>query len=279
MRYFTKIKHGLTYLLLLCCIGGGQLYATHNLAGEIVARRIDGTRYELTLTTYTDPAPAGVDRCSADIEIWSTGLNPQLIDVIRLIPRANGPIDRSPPSDCEIPGPREGVPIYRTVKQNIYITEYTFDFGKFELRYFDVARREDIINISKPGEQAFYVTTILDIPNPILGNNNTPVLLNTPLDEACAGKLWTHNPGGFDPDGDSLAYEIRASMQYDPSKGITPQIASGYRFPDDSSPNVFPDNGPLTMDPITGLMTWKSLDSQGLTILPMSLRNIAMGLN
>ncbi|MEM6629599.1 MAG: gliding motility-associated C-terminal domain-containing protein [Bacteroidota bacterium] len=263
MRQITRIKLRITFLLFLCGLGIGQIHATHNLAGEIVARRIDGTRYELTLTTYTDPAPAGVDRCSADIEIWSTGVNPQLIDVIRLIPRANGPIDRSPPSDCEITSPREGVPIYRTVKQNIYIAEYTFDFGKFELRYFDVARREDIINISKPGEQAFYVTTILDIPNPILGNNNTPVLLNTPLDEACAGKIWTHNPGGFDPDGDSLAYSIRPSMQYDPSKGITPQIASGYRFPDDNSSNVFPENGPLTMDPVTGLMTWDVPGKQG----------------
>ena len=254
MRNF--FRRGKILFLCLCGLGIGNLYATHNLAGEIVARRIDGTRYELILTTYTDPAPAGVDRCSADIEIWSTGVNPQLIDQIRLIPRANGPVDLNPPSDCELSNPREGVPVYRTVKKNIYRTEYTFDFGTFELRYFDVARREDVINISQPGEQAFYVTTMLDIPNPILGINNTPVLLNTPLDEACSGKIWTHNPGGFDPDGDSLAYEIRASMQYDPSKGIAPQVATGYRFPDNNSPGVFPENGPLTMDPITGLMTW-----------------------
>ncbi len=254
MRNF--FERGKFLLLLGFLLGSSELLATHNLAGEIVARRIDGTRYELILTTYTDPAPAGVDRCSADIEIWSTGVNPQLIDQIQMIPRSNGDFDQSPPSDCEIPNSREGVPVYRTVKKNIYRTEYTFDFGTFELRYFDVARREDVINISQPGEQAFYVTTNLDIPNPILGVNNTPVLLNTPLDEACSGKVWTHNPGGFDPDGDSLAYEIRPSMQYDPSKGIAPQTATGYRFPDDNSLNVFPDNGPLTMDPVTGLMTW-----------------------
>ena len=236
--------------------------ASHNLAGEIIAERINGSQYRIILTTYTDPAPQGVDRCSADIEIWSTGLNPQLIEVLRLIPRSNGPINPSQ-SNCEVQDAGIGVPIYQTVKKNIYITEYTFDFGKFELRYEDLARRADIINISNPGEQAFYISTILDIPNPILGNNNTPILLNTPLDEACAGKLWTHNPGGFDPDGDSLSYSIMPSMQYNPERGISPQVASGYRFPDDNSPNAFPDNGPLTMDPVTGLMTWSFPEKAG----------------
>ncbi len=240
----------------------GKIYATHNLAGQIVAELIEGTTYRITLTTYTDPAPAGVDRCSADIEIWSVGSNPVLRDVISEIPRANGDLDRNPNSDCTIPNPRRGEEVYQTVKMNIYTTVYTFPANaKFELRYFDVARREDIKNITRPGEQAFYVTTILDIPNPILGTNNTPVLLNTPLDEACMGKLWSHNPGGFDPDGDSLAYRIVASMQYDPSKGISPQEATGYRFPDDST--SFTQNGPLIQDPITGLMTWRVPGEEG----------------
>jgi len=246
---------GLAWICVILLLTG-KVYATHNLAGQIVAELIEGTTYRITLTTYTDPAPAGVDRCSADIEIWSVGTNPVLRDVINLIPRANGDLDRNPPSDCEIENPRRGEEVYKTVKMNIYTVVYTFPANaKFELRYFDVARREDIKNISKPGEQAFYVTTIVDIPNPILGTNNTPILLNTPLDEACIGKLWSHNPGGFDPDGDSLAYKIVASMQYDPSKGISPQMATGYRFPDDNS--SFDENGPLVQDPITGLMTWR----------------------
>jgi len=264
MYFFLRGGRKLGLLLLgFSFLLFNRLYATHNLAGQIVAERINGTTYRITLTTYTDPAPAGVDRCSADIEIWSAGTNPILIDVLSLIPRANGNIDRNPPSDCELNAgeTREGEEVFETVKRNIYTTVYTFSgFAEFELRYFDVARREDVKNISRPGEQAFYVTSIVSIPNPILGNNNTPVLLNTPLEEACIGKLWTHNPGGFDPDGDSLAYRIVESMQYDPSVGIAPQNATGYRFPDDSM--AF-ENGPLVQDPITGLMSWRTPNEQG----------------
>ena len=246
-------KYGL--LGLLGMGWGYEALGTHNLAGQITAKRQQGNTYEITLTTYTDPAPAGVDRCSANIEVWSTGVNPQLIFTIEDIPRGNGDLDTSPPPDCTIPDPRTGVVVYVTVKKNIYTTVYTFPGpGNYELRYFDVARREDVKNMSDPGSTAFYVETVVSIPNPILGFNNTPILLNDPLDEACLGKLWTHNPGGQDPDGDSLAYSLLPSLQYEPPSGInTPRAVNGYIFPD--GPGF--DNGPLTMDSITGLMTWR----------------------
>ena len=243
-------------IFVLMGIGLGHwVHATHNLAGQITAARQQGNTYEITLTTYTDPAPAGVDRCSANIEIWSTGVNPQLIFTIEDIPRGNGVLDTSPPPDCTIPDPRTGVEVYVTVKKNIYTTIYTFPGpGNYELRYFDVARREDVKNMSDPGSTAFYVETVVSIPNPILGFNNTPLLLNDPLDEACIGKLWTHNPGGIDPDGDSLVYFLLPSLQYEPPSGInTPRPVNGYVFPDGPA---F-ENGPLTMDSITGLMTWQ----------------------
>lgn len=242
----------LAFLLLMG--GYGSLHASHNLAGQITAVYLGNNTYEITLTTYTDPAPAGVDRCSANIEIWSTGSNPRLIEIIQDIPRANGVPQISPPSECPLSNPLNGVPIYGTVKKNIYVTQYTFvGPGKFELRYYDVARRDDVINMTEPGKLAFYVETQIDFLNPILGTNNTPRLLNDPLDEACAGKLWTHNPGGYDPDGDSLVYSLRPSFQYVPTDGIEPSPTTGYVFPD--NPNAF-DNGPLTMDRFTGLMRW-----------------------
>lgn len=248
----------LLWLFVVFFLSG--LFATHNLAGQLIARRVSGTTYELTLTTYTDPAPAGVDRCSADIEIWSTGATPSLIRLLSNIPRSNGDIDLRPVGDCKLKGTRRGVEIYATVKKNVYQVMYTFPGpGSYEIRYYDVARREDVDNISRPGEQAFYVETLLAIPNPIIGYNNTPVLLNTPLDEACIGKFWSHNPGGFDPDGDSLVYYLRPSYQYDPPRGVPPQPATGYLYPD--HPRF--KNGPLIMDRNTGLMTWETPMEEG----------------
>ncbi|MFK7968814.1 MAG: gliding motility-associated C-terminal domain-containing protein [Bacteroidia bacterium] len=240
--------------LFLLYITGSTLHATHNLAGQIVAERVNGNTYRLTLTTYTDPAPAGVDRCSADLEIWNCASPAQKTSDIEDIPRSNGPVAIGNP-DCPT-GATIGVEVYGTVKENIYTTTYTFPGpGCYQIRYFDPNRREDILNIGDPGSQTFYLETGVEIPNPILGINNSPQLLNRPIDEACVGKLWTHNPGGFDQDGDSLSYSLLASLQYDPDRGVTtPRPVQNFRFPDD---NGF-GSSDFNIDSRTGLITWNS---------------------
>ncbi|TAE49959.1 MAG: hypothetical protein EAZ89_13165, partial [Bacteroidetes bacterium] len=248
------------YILALSCLAFGPglqpLYATHNLAGQITAVQNDPSNpnsYEITVTTYTDPAPAGVDRCSADIEIWTLGVNPIRLALIEDVPRANGGPLANPPSDCSINNPRAGVEVKGTVKKNLYITTFIFPgAGEYDIFYYDIARHGSVVNINNPEEQAFFVGTRLFITPPIIGSNNTPRLLNEPLDDACAGKLWTHNPGGFDPDGDSLSYSLVPSYHYDPAQSNFPIIANGYRWPDDASFGV----SSFTMDSITGLVTW-----------------------
>lgn len=230
--------------------------ATHNLAGQISAERVDPANpnlYRITLTTYTDPAPANVDRCSADLEIWSVGPNRTKLTTLDSIPRANGAPMTIPPSDCFIDNPLNGVVVKSTVKRNIYVVEWTFPGpGEYDIYYFDVARHGSVVNIDNPEEQAFFVQTRLFITPPIVGGNNTLLLLNEPLEDACAGELWTHNPGGFDADGDSLAYYLEPSYQYDPTQGTQPQVATGYRWPDDTT---FGESE-FMIDSITGLITW-----------------------
>ncbi|NJM24513.1 MAG: gliding motility-associated C-terminal domain-containing protein [Bacteroidia bacterium] len=53
----------------------------------------------------------------------------------------------------------------------------------------------------------FYIETQIII-DPFFGCNNTPRLLIPPIDQACSGVAFLHNPGAFDPDGDSLSYEF-----------------------------------------------------------------------
>ncbi len=246
-------------LLVALLLQVNPALATHNLAGQIAAQRDasgNSNSYVITLTTYTDPAPANVDRCKADIEVWTTGPNPILISTLRDIPRANG-VFMVNASDCSLsPLPQNGVVVKGTVKRNIYTVSYVFPGpGAYQLRYFDIARHESVVNISNPGDQAFYVETEVYILPPLVGYNNTPILLNEPLYDACAGKLWTDNPGAYDPDGDSLAYSLRPSYQYssDPNAPVPPMPATGYRFPDDPQ---FGANSSFTIDPFTGQITW-----------------------
>ncbi|MDZ7648032.1 MAG: hypothetical protein U5K54_13120 [Cytophagales bacterium] len=53
----------------------------------------------------------------------------------------------------------------------------------------------------------FYVETQIII-DPFLGCSNTPRLLVPPIDKGCTGAAFYHNPGAFDPDGDSLSFEL-----------------------------------------------------------------------
>jgi len=244
-------------LWLTCCLllWSAVSFASHNLAGQITYTKLAGANtFEILLTTYTDPTAAGVDRCTADIEIWGVANGQQvLIDIIRDVPRENGPN-----GNCNAPS-RMGVFVRPTIKRNYYrINSYTFPGpGVYQLRYFDVARINNVSNISNSGSVAFYVETQLVI-SPFIGTNNSVQLLNDPLDDACLNRLWTHNPGAFDPDGDSLVFRLIPCQQYDPSRDINSPInVPNYRFPSDFG-------GMFTIDATTGLITWDAATRVGI---------------
>ncbi|MEM7657401.1 MAG: hypothetical protein AAF399_14800, partial [Bacteroidota bacterium] len=162
----------------------GVLQATHNLAGQITAAQSDPNNpnaYQITLTTYTDPEPAGVDRCDASFEIWSVGPNRTRLAVLENIPRSNGVLMLNPPNDCTVDDPRNGVVVKGTVKRNIYVADWTFPGpGEYDIYYYDIARHGSVVNIRNPEEQAFFVSTRLFITPPIVGGNSSLVLLNEP---------------------------------------------------------------------------------------------------
>lgn len=239
-------KYPLT-LGLLCLA-----YASHNLAGQITYEYLGPNQYRVTITTYTDSMAAGVDRCTADLEIWSiTGNTRVLIEVIQDIPRSNGPSG----SGCRAPA-RLGVWLRPRVKKNFYTTIINLPGpGQYELRYSDFARVEYVRNMTNSGATSFYIETRLT-NNPFLGPNNSPILLNDPIDDACTNRLWTHNPGAFDPDGDSLVYSLIPCQQYDPNVMQNPIPVGNYQYP-----SAF--GGSFTIDPQTGLITWNTPQQVG----------------
>lgn len=242
------------------------MVASHNLGGnfQMTPDNAGANSYTITLWTYTDPATAGVDRCSATIYIYDldTGLK---IDSLEDIPRANGPLMTSLPSDCALnPGiPRNGIPVLGTIKRNQYETSYNFPGpGRYVLYFYDIARSAGIINLIGSENQFFYISAELYIP-PTGVLDHPPIFLNAPLYDACSGQPWTELPGGYDPDGDSLHFELLPVFEYltnSPfSPGTNPSIASGHAFPDDPTfgPSVF------KMDPITGLIAWDTATTLG----------------
>lgn len=169
--------------------------ATHNRAGEITYRWINGLTYEVTITTYTRACQLCADRCELSID-WGDGSGDTL-------PRANGPsIVCATARDGEIIDP------LNQIRKNVYIGTHTYDApGIYTIKMEDRNRNAGISNIVNSDQVPFYIETELFI-SPSLGTNSSPILTNPPVERGCVGKRFEHNPGAFDPDGDSLAYRL-----------------------------------------------------------------------
>ncbi|MFM2286142.1 MAG: hypothetical protein RLZZ543_1639 [Bacteroidota bacterium] len=213
------MRSGRLILLFLGLLLSGVLQATHNRAGEITYRYLGGFQYEATIITYTkSDSPA--DRPNLGIS-WGDGL-------VDTIPRINGN--------------GQGELLANSIKKNIYVGIHTYPGPSiYTLSFEDPNRNGGLVNIPNSVNIPFYVSTQLVI-NPFLGVNNSVQLLNPPIDEACAGQIFIHNPGAFDPDGDSISYRIIEC------RGEDGLVIPGFTQPSASSS--------FTLDAITGDLIW-----------------------
>ncbi len=179
-RYISLI------VLSLLAIRAG---ATHNRAGEIIYEHVSGYTYKVTIITITKvSAPA--DRPWLKI-YW--GDEPESI------------------LDTDLDSLSRAVELFypnSDAKRNEYYGYHTYAGpGIYNLRVEDPNRNGGVMNITNSIQQVFGIQTQLII-SPGLGHNNSVQLLNPPTQEACIYQPWMHNPAAYDPDGDSLAYEL-----------------------------------------------------------------------
>lgn len=253
-------------LTLLMWLVANLLHATHGLAGSITYRSLGNNQYEVTLTTFTNPCAASVDRCFATIEVWGLVTVNGVTSYVRVdapelvnLPRVNGSTTLGAPFNA-CPGTPGGEVLRKPtasfcVKKNIYRGIITLRGGGcFEFRYSDYARINGVVNMANSGDISWFCRTQL-CNNPFTGGDDSPVLLNDPVDDACVGKVWSYNPAGFDVNGDSLSFSIKCSENYDGSRILNPICAPGYVFPDSIIPGA---NNRFRVNPITGVVTWNA---------------------
>ncbi len=199
--------------------------ATHQRAAEITFRHIKDLTYEITLVSYTfTPSPANAyrdyltirwgDNTSSDISRDSISYMPDDITFNRYTGRH------------EFPGP-----------------------AKYVISCEDPNRNGGIVNIPNSINTPLYIYSELTISPFLNGYDNSPVLLMPPVDNGCVNQVFYHNPGAYDPDGDSLSYRL-----------ITCKGAEGFNIAGYSLPAAS-DN--LTLDPVTGDLVWASPVQQG----------------
>ena len=210
------------------------LKATHNRAGEITYRQISDYEFEFTITTFTytqSIVELNGGRVALEVR-WGD-------NSISVAPR------------------RERIELPDQYYKNTYIIRHTFPGpGTYNIVMEDPNRNAGVVNIPNSVNVVFSVKTTMVI-NSSLGTNNTPVLLNYPIDKAALRHPFIHNPGAFDIDGDSISYKLTVCTAED---GV-PIV--NYSFPKSSDT--------LYVDPITGDLVWDSPVELGIFNIAMNI--------
>nr|HPM30185.1 gliding motility-associated C-terminal domain-containing protein [Chryseolinea sp.] len=137
--------------------------------------------------------------------------------------------------------------------------EYSGALPSYKISYREPNRNQGVLNMDQSVNTQFYLETFVNL-DPFVGCSNTPNLLIPPIDRACVGSAWFHNPGAYDPDGDSLSYAL-----------VTPNQETGvnvFNYRDPDSQEFYTDfaNGQedqdgepeFFQDPISGTITWNA---------------------
>lgn len=238
---WRNLKGYLFFLLLFVMV---QAFATHNRAGEILFKHISGLTYQIKIVTYSDPSSTAslretIEVCWGDEPVCTESTYSTLF--------------------------RDSViPINQNFQKNVWQGTHTYNgAGSFIISISDPARNAGINNIDNSVSVPLYLESLLRI-SPFPGfKNNSPNLLNYPIDNACFNRLFVHNPGAVDPDGDSLAYEIQ------PSRTTGGLIADGYYYP--------PSSDSIAVDPISGDLIWDKPSQTGSYNVAMKIKEFRNG--
>jgi gliding motility-associated-like protein len=230
------MKGLITVILLFCSI---YLFATHNRAGEITYRQISDLKFEVTIITYTATGPGWTaDRPRLEI-MWGDNTSAEL-------PRV------------------EEVQLPDYYKRNKYVGTHTYPGpGVYVIVVEDPNRNLGVSNIPNSVNTIFSISTTMMI-NPTIGINNTPILTQPPIDKAAVGQVFIHNPGAYDPDGDSLSYKLTTCRA---ENGLP---IEGYSFPQASTS--------LTVNARTGDLVWNTPVTPGVYNIAMLIEEWRNGI-
>lgn len=208
-QFFFRLFVSLGLLITLST----SIHASHIRAGEIIARRIDNfvPTYEFTFIGYRD----NVTSARFGNGIFSYG-----------------------------DGETEEVPLVTNevqISQNLFRVEFRLVHtypanGAYTVSYIEEFRNEGIANMASSAGTAFYVESQIVIDG-IAGLNSTPRFTFPPIDDGKVGLAYLHNPVAFDPDDDSLSYELVIPQK---DRELSVDL---YRLPNDPEFYQVPEEG------------------------------------
>ncbi|MEX2566182.1 MAG: gliding motility-associated C-terminal domain-containing protein [Cyclobacteriaceae bacterium] len=210
-----------------------QSFATHIRAGEIIAERVSTQTltYRITVVGYTDTrstvvfGPGEIDFGDGRKEVLNTESDFTVTESLG-----------------------------DNIEKNVFVITHTYQGpGNYTIRFMEFNRNANTLNMDQSVDTPFYIETMIRI-DPFLGVNNSPVLTIAPVDNGAVNQTYIHNPGAYDPDGDSLAYVL------DTPKQAYQREVNNYRSPASGEFSFTRQDGTtppvLELDPVTGDLIW-----------------------
>lgn len=235
-----KIINSIGFFFLLLFLGAYSAQATHIRAGEIIAERVSvqTLTYRITVVGYTDTRSSVV--FGPGIVNFGDGREVQL----------------NTESDFSLVES-----LGNQIEKNTYVVTHTFQGpGKYKIRFQEFNRNDLTLNMDNSVDTPFYVETEINI-DPFIGVNNSPVLTIPPVDNGAVNVRYIHNPGAYDPDGDSLSYAL------DIPKQAFERPVNNYRDPNVAEFSTSQESGVTPalfgIDPIFGDLIWDAPGTAG----------------
>ncbi|HRI80052.1 MAG TPA: gliding motility-associated C-terminal domain-containing protein [Cyclobacteriaceae bacterium] len=241
MRWRRIGKIACVASLLLMLLSAGT-FATHLRGGEITVKNLQcGQGYEVTVTLYTNTQTNA--RPGGGILAFGDGTQLVLPELLNQVIDAQYGIAKA-----------------------VFTVVHNYDPGTFTIGYSEANRNGGILNFQNSVNTPFYIVSQL-VVDPTLNCNNPITFTIAPIDKACKGIAFSHNPGAKDIDGDSISFEL-----YVPRRTAT-QVVTGYQLPNAiafyGGLNYLHSNesasGPpiFSLDAITGNLIWDAPGSVG----------------
>lgn len=238
----------------------GSAYATHLRAGEIIVERVscNSLTFRITVTVFTNTINTNVLFGGED-DWLDFGDGTRM-----LVP--------------ETPNTQR-LDLGDGIATASFTVLHTYSgFQEYIVSYSEPNRNEGVVNMDGSVNTRFYIETKIII-DPFLGCNNTPKLLVPPIDRACTTVAWFHNPGAYDPDGDSLSYELVVPFREKGTQVVNYKDPSDPKFYTNGNGNETGDGPPsFSINPTDGTITWNAPGMAGeynIAFVIREWRNIA----
>lgn len=242
-----------TFLPILLTLFATAALATHNRAGYISYRQIDNLTVEATVVTWTRASSLPADRDTITL-CWGD-------DICERVARANGP-----------GAPPQGDIIGFDYKRNHYTAIHTYSqTGAYTISMSDPNRNGGVLNVNFPNsEQVIFhiesLVILLDVEGGM--ENHSPQVLAEPILLGHIYQPFVYAPEAYDPDADSLSYELTVPLQ-----GAGQTVPNYVEL---TGIEANPDNQ-LFLDPQTGKLAWDSPHRVGLYSVAILIRSFRDG--